>query len=59
MAEKFDPAAYIAAYNKENYSRIELKVSKEIKARWELQAKTEGVSLTALIKKKMEETNRE
>jgi predicted HicB family RNase H-like nuclease len=59
MAEKFDQAAYTAAYNKENYSRIELKVPKETKARWELQAKTEGVSLTALIKKKMEETNRE
>lgn len=58
MAEKFDPAAYIAAYNKENYSRIEMKVPKELKARWELQAKTEGVSLTAPIKKKMEETNR-
>ena len=59
MAENFDQAAYTAAYNKENYSRIELKVPKETKARWELQAKTEGVSLTALIKKKMEETNRE
>lgn len=55
MAEKFDQAAYIAAYNKENYSRIELKVSKETKARWELMAKAEGISLTALIKKKMEE----
>ena len=55
MSEKFNQNDYIAAYNKENYSRIELKVSKETKARWELQAKTEGISLTALIKKKMEE----
>ena len=55
MAENFDQAAYTAAYNKENYARIELKVPKETKARWELQAKAEGISLTALIKKKMEE----
>ena len=49
MAEKFDPAAYIAAYNKENYSRIEMKVPKELKARWELQAKAAGQSLTAWL----------
>ena len=49
MAEKFDQAAYTAAYNKENYSRIEMKVSKELKARWELQAKAAGQSLTAWL----------
>ena len=41
---KFDQAAYTAAYNKENYARIELKVSKGKKARWELQAKAAGMS---------------
>ena len=49
MAEKFDQAAYTAAYNKESYSRIEMKVSKELKARWELQAKAAGQSLTAWL----------
>lgn len=49
MADKFDQAAYTKAYNKENYSRIEMKVSKELKARWELQAKAAGQSLTAWL----------
>lgn len=55
MAEKFDKRAYNMAYNKANYANINLKVPHEVKVRWELMAKAEGISLTALIKKKMEE----
>lgn len=55
MAEKFDQAAYTAAYNKENYSRIEMKVSKSKKARWELQAKAAGKSLTAWLSDRADE----
>lgn len=55
MAEKFDKTAYNMAYNKANYANINLKVPPEVKARWELRAKSEGISLTALIKKRMEE----
>lgn len=46
---KFDQAAYTAAYNKEKYARIEMKISKSKKARWELQAKAAGMSLTAWL----------
>ena len=49
MAKNFDQGAYIAAYNKENYARIELKVSKDEKARWGLQARAAGKSLTAWL----------
>ena len=52
---KFDQGAYIAAYNKENYARIELKVSKGKKARWELQAKAAGKSLTAWLSDRADE----
>jgi hypothetical protein len=50
MAEKFDQAAYVAAYNKEKYSRIEMKVPKEIKENWEHKAEAAGMSLTAWIR---------
>lgn len=49
MAEKFDQAAYTAAYNK-NYSRIEMKVPKELKENWEHKAEVAGMSLTAWIR---------
>lgn len=55
MAKNFDQGAYIAAYNKENYARIELKVSKGKKARWELQAKAAGQSLTAWLSDRADE----
>ena len=55
MSEKFDKIAYNSRYNKDNYANINLKGPPEVKARWELQAKSEGISLTALIRKKMEE----
>lgn len=50
MSEKFDQSAYIAAYNKENYSRIEMKVPKELKENWEHKAEAAGMSLTAWIR---------
>jgi hypothetical protein len=50
MAEKFDPAAYTAAYNKKNYARIEMKVPKELKENWEYKAEAAGMSLTAWIR---------
>lgn len=50
MGEKFDQAAYVAAYNKENYSRIEMKVPKELKENWEHKAEAAGMSLTAWIR---------
>lgn len=55
MAANFDQAAYTAAYNKANYARIELKIPKDVKARWELQAKAAGMSLTAWISEKANE----
>lgn len=55
MAKNFDQGAYIAAYNKENYARIELKVSKGKKARWKLQAKAAGQSLTAWLSDRADE----
>lgn len=51
---KFDQAAYTAAYNKKNYDRIELKVPKGLKAEWQKIAKSEGVSLTECIMKRMQ-----
>lgn len=55
MGEKFDQAAYVAAYNKENYASVNLKISKKLKAEWDRKAKAAGMSLTALIKKRMED----
>ena len=52
---KFDQSAYIAAYNKEKYARIEMKISKSKKARWELMAKAAGMSLTAWLSDRADE----
>ena len=52
---KFDQAAYTAAYNKEKYARIEMKISKSKKARWELQARAAGKSLTAWLSDRADE----
>ena len=50
MSEKFNQNEYIAAYNKANYSRIEMKVPKELKENWEHKAEAAGMSLTAWIR---------
>lgn len=50
MSEKFNQSEYIAAYNKANYSRIEMKVPKELKENWEHKAEAAGMSLTAWIR---------
>lgn len=55
MEKKFDQVAYVAAYNKENYASVNLKISKKLKAEWDRKAKAAGMSLTALIKKRMED----
>lgn len=55
MSEKFDQAAYIAAYNKEKYARIEMQISKSKKARWKLQAKAAGMSLTSWLSDRADE----
>lgn len=52
---KFNQSAYIAAYNKEKYARIEMKISKSKKARWELMAKAAGKSLTAWLSDRADE----
>lgn len=49
MSEKFDKVAYNMQYNKANYANINLKVPREVKARWELRAKAAGQSLTAWL----------
>lgn len=50
MSEKFNQNEYIAAYNKANYSRIEMKVPKELKENWEHKAEAAGMSLTAWLR---------
>lgn len=55
MADKFNQSAYIAAYNKQNYANVNLKIPKDIKARWEMQAKAAGLSLTAWLSEKAAE----
>ena len=54
MSEKFNQNEYIAAYNKANYSRIEMKVPKALKENWEHKAEAAGMSLTAWITKQIE-----
>ena len=54
MEKKFNQAAYIAEYNKENYARVELKIPKDKKAEWSAKAKAEGLSLTSWITKQIE-----
>ena len=54
MKKKFDQNAYKAEFNKTNYDRIELKVSKGKKAEWKAKAKAEGLSLTEWITKQIE-----
>ncbi|MDO4803385.1 MAG: hypothetical protein Q4A32_01025 [Lachnospiraceae bacterium] len=53
--KKFDQKAYIADFNKKNYDRIELKVPKGMKAKWQEIARSEGVSLTECIMRRMQE----
>lgn len=48
--KKFDQKQYIAGYNKQNYSRIEMKVPKEVKENWEYKAAAAGMSLTSWIR---------
>lgn len=55
MDKKFNQAAYTAAYHKEHYDRIEMKIPKGLKAEWQAKAKAEGLSLTEWIMKKIRE----
>lgn len=47
---KFDQKQYIAGYNKQNYSRIEMQVPKEVKENWKYKAAAAGMSLTSWIR---------
>ena len=49
MSEKFDQAAYIQRYNKQNYARVCLQVPPKVKEEWQANAKSEGMSLTAWL----------
>lgn len=56
---KFDQSAYIADYNRKNYDRVELKLPRGLKAKWQGEAKAEGLSLTEYIVQKVEGTVKE
>lgn len=49
MADKFDQAAYIQQYNKQNYARVCLQVPPKIKEDWQERAKASGMSLTSWL----------
>ena len=54
MDKKFDQSAYIADYNRKNYDRVELKLPRGMKAKWQEAAKAEGLSLTEYITQRVE-----
>lgn len=54
MDKKFNQAAYTADYNKKNYDRVELKLPRGMKTKWQEEAKAEGLSLTEYIMQRVE-----
>lgn len=54
MVKKFNQAAYTADYNKKNYDRVELKLPRGMKTKWQEEAKAEGLSLTEYITQRVE-----
>lgn len=49
MSEKFNQAAYIQRYNKQNYARVCLQVPPKVKDDWQARAKASGMSLTSWL----------
>lgn len=51
----FDQAKYTRDYNAVHYDRVELKLPKGLKEEWKSRAKSEGLSLTEFIIRKVGE----
>ena len=51
----FDPIKYANEYNRENYDKVTIMIPKGEKEQWKALAKTQGISMSEMIRRAVDE----